>query len=394
LGDFWQHGPIATIHRLPGPDKDRLADQVRLRARGRPLALLIPALASEMDRPAFPLIMEELKSADYLTEIVLALGGAAPGDIERAKRFLEAIPARGRVVWPQSPNLSPVLEARQCGVDIGPPGKGRDVWVALGYLLGRGGFHALALHDADIVTYSQEIPLRLFSPLIHPDLDFAFCKGFYTRVSRNALAGRVTRLLVAPLLSLLGGKSSTPGLRTIGAMRYALSGEFSVTMDLAGQIPVPRDWGLEIGVLSAVAGIVPFGRICQADLCDNYEHKHQDLSPGDATKGLGRMAREVAVNILKEAENTEVTEDLAAMYREKALSMIPSYRADALVNGLEYNDQEEKKAVEAFTEALEEALSQTGKGALITPLPPWREMEERVPGFRERIVEAVERDNG
>ena len=393
MGDFWQHGPIVTIHRLPGADKGRLADQIRQRARGKPLALLIPALASEMDRPAFSLIIEELKSADYLSEVILALGDASPGDLATAKSFLEAIPAEGNVIWPESPNLSPVLEARQCGVDIGPPGKGRDVWIALGYLLGKGGFHALALHDADVVTYRQEIPLRLFSPLVHPDLDFAFCKGYYPRVSGNALAGRVTRLLVAPLLSLLGGKTSTPGLRIIEAMRYALSGEFSMTMDLAARIPVPRDWGLEIGVLSGVAGIVPFERICQADLCDNYEHKHQDLSPGDGTKGLGRMAREVAANILREAENMGVPEDLAAMYREKALSMIPSYRADALVNGLDYDEEKEKEAVDSFARALEEALSQAGQGAMITPLPPWGETEKQTPGLSKRIAEAVEGDN-
>ena len=393
MGDFWQHGPIITIHQLPGLDESRRAELFRLQARGWRLALLIPALASEMDRPAFPLIIEELKSADYLAEVVLALGGASPEDFSRAKSFMEEVPAKGTVVWPESQNLSPVFGPSRWSVDIGPPGKGRDVWIALGYLLARGGFDALALHDADIVTYSKEIPLRLFSPLVHPDLDFAFCKGYYTRISGTFLAGRVTRLLVTPLLSLLSSKSASPGLRTIEAMRYALSGEFSLTMNLAAEIPIPRDWGLEIGILSAVAGAVPFDRICQTDLCDNYEHKHQELSPGDGTKGLSRMAREVAAKILREAGNTEVPEDLPKRYREKVLTMIPAYRADALVNGLNYDEEKEKTAVDTFTGALEAAMELTDEGGIIEPLPAWNEMKKRSPGLMGQIMEAVGKDN-
>jgi glucosyl-3-phosphoglycerate synthase len=394
MGDFWQHGPITTIHRLPGLDEDGLTQLVRKGAHARPLALLIPALASEMDGPAFPRIIGELKSVDYLSEVVLALGRASREDLLRAKRAMSELPVKGTVVWPESRNLSPVLEPGGCGVEIGPPGKGRDVWIALGYLLGRGGFHAVAQHDADIVTYGREIPLHLFAPLTHPDLRLSFCKGYYSRISGKSLAGRVTRLLVVPLLSLLGGRESTPGLRTMEAMRYALSGEFSMTMDLAAGIPMPRDWGLEVGILSSVARAVPFRAICQTDLCDNYEHKHQGLSHGDATKGLNRMAREVAAGILREAGFAPgAQEDLADRYREKALSMIPAYRIDALVNGLDYDEEKEKAAVESFAGALKAAMESTGEGDLAEPLPAWIETGKRSPGLMRRIVEAVEKDN-
>ena len=49
MGDFWQHGPITTLHRLPGVRKSLLEENLRNGARERPLALLIPALASEME---------------------------------------------------------------------------------------------------------------------------------------------------------------------------------------------------------------------------------------------------------------------------------------------------------------------------------------------------------
>ena len=36
---------------------------------------------------------------------------------------------------------------------IGEEGKGRSVWMAYGYSLSRQEFHAIALHDCDIVSY-------------------------------------------------------------------------------------------------------------------------------------------------------------------------------------------------------------------------------------------------
>jgi glucosyl-3-phosphoglycerate synthase len=393
VGDFWQSGPITTIHRLPGSEIGALETAVGQHCHTRPVSLLIPALASEMDGPAFSDIFAELESAHYPAEVVLALGGATPEDLSRAKKFLRRLPVKGTVVWPGSENLSAVLDASRSAVDAGPPGKGRDVWIALGYLFGRGGFHAVALHDADIVTYTREIPLRLLAPLVHPDLPFAFCKGYYARVSSGSMGGRVTRLLVTPLLQVLAPISGSATLRTISAMRYALAGEFALTARLAAAIPIPRDWGLEVGILSAVSRAVPVSAICQADICDNYDHKHQELSPGDKGKGLNRMAVEVAANLLREGGTAGVPEDLPDRYGANARDMIPAYRADALANGLDYNEDEERAAVETFTGALQAAMELVAAQGLIAPLPAWNEAERALPGFQKRIVEAVERDN-
>lgn len=394
MGDFWQHGPLVTIHSLPGVEERRLSDLIRTWARKRPLALLIPALAAEMDGSAFPLILRELKSVDYVARVVLALGRASAEDFARAKGLLEGLPVPSAVVWPESRNLAPLFDSAREQVDIGPPGKGRDVWIALGYLLGEGGVHALALHDADIVTYSAGIPLRLLSPLAHPDLNFSFCKGYYARVSDSGLAGRATRLLVTPLLSLLENRGSSPALRAMAAMRYPLSGEFSLTAELAGAIPIPRDWGLEVGILSAVAESVGPERICQVDICENYDHKHQDLSPGDRSRGLNRMAVEVSANILREARFSGPVEELAESYRKEALALIPAYRADALVNGLPYDEGKERAAVETFAKAIEGAAELLDQGGIVAPLPAWKEMEKRSPGLRDAIVKAVKKDNG
>jgi len=363
---------------------------VKKHAEDRPAALLIPALASEMDGPAWPIIMAELQDAPFLDEVILALGAAAPDDLGRAKTALDRLPMRSAVVWPESDNLSTVLDGIRPSLDMGPPGKGRDVWIAMGYILGRGNVHAVALTDADVITYTRELPMRLLAPLLHPNLSYDFSKGYYARVSGSAMAGRVTRLLVAPLVSILVKENFTPALRTIGAMRYTLAGEFAMTADLAARIPIPRDWGLEVGILSAVAGEVAFERICQADLCDNYEHKHQELHPQDTTRGLNRMAVEITAALLREVKEMPVS--LVEAYREQALSMIPKYRADALANGLNYNEEREKEAVQAFARAVEKATG-LKENEIPEPLPAWGEVENIVPGLMERIVEAVELDN-
>jgi glucosyl-3-phosphoglycerate synthase len=390
LSDFWQNGPITTIHRLPGPGVEELLSAVKLHSEDRSAALLIPALASEMDGPAWPVIMSELARVTFLNEVVLVLGGAAEEDLTRAKDALADLPVKTTVVWPESKNLSAVFDGIRTVIDIGPSGKGRDVWIALGYLLGRRGFYAVGLTDADIVTYTRELPVRLLAPLLNRELAFEFSKGYYARISGASMTGRVTRLLVVPLVSVMVKRDFSPALRTISAMRYALAGEFALTTDLASRIPIPRDWGLEIGILSAVAKALPFDRICQTDLCDNYEHKHQELHPENNSKGLNRMAVEVTAALLREAE--QIPEDLVATYRDQALAMIPKYRSDALVNNLDYDEDEEIKAIETFAGAVRKALT-LETGVLPEPLPGWNMAEGIVPGLMRRIVAAVEKDN-
>ena len=168
MSDFWQHGPITTIHRLPSSGIGNLEAVVGNHSRERPAALLIPALASEMKGLAWPNLMAQLAGATFLDEVILALGVATSDDLGRAKSDLKRLPMKSAVVWPESDNLSAVFEAARPLLDVGPPGKGRDVWIALGYILGQGDVHAVALNDADVVTWTRELPLRLLAPLLHP----------------------------------------------------------------------------------------------------------------------------------------------------------------------------------------------------------------------------------
>lgn len=393
MGDFMQQGRVATLHRFPGADPDVLEKTMGTVTGQRPSALMIPALATEMDTPALAGILAELAETVFIKELVLVLGRADREDYGRARGLVKDLPMRTTVVWPEGPQLEAVFRNVREALDIGGPGKGRDVWVAMGYLLGRGGIHAIALHDGDIVTYSREIPARLLQPVTHPELDFSFCKGFYPRISEGAFAGRVTRLLVWPLVDVLKEESRSLILELVGGMRYPLSGEFALTSELAARIAVPRDWGLEVGILAAVARSVSRSDICQAEICDNYEHKHQSLSPDDASRGLNRMAVEVTESLLRESEPDEGwCEDIPQRYLTRAREMIPLYRADARANGLSYDEGSEEQAVRTFAQAVRIAQARLVDKQSLPPLPMWSEANERIPGLMEAVVEAVRRE--
>jgi len=52
-------------------------------------------------------------------------------------------------------------------------------------------------------------------------------------------------------------------------------------------------------VLTEVYRNCSLKRICQVELSDNYDHKHQDLSAEDATRGLHRMVVDIASSLIR-----------------------------------------------------------------------------------------------
>jgi glucosyl-3-phosphoglycerate synthase len=47
--------------------------------------------------------------------------------------------------------------------------------------------------------------------------------------------------------------------------------------DMARVNRIPWDWGLEVGALAEVYRNYSPRRICQVDIAETYEHKHQSL---------------------------------------------------------------------------------------------------------------------
>ena len=77
MSDFFQNGTISTLNRLQSDILPDLEGELVQFTEGNPVALVLPCLASEMDGGALPKIIQHLRGAEYIDEIVVALGRAA-----------------------------------------------------------------------------------------------------------------------------------------------------------------------------------------------------------------------------------------------------------------------------------------------------------------------------
>ncbi len=260
----------------------------------------------------------------YLDAVVISLDRADEAGYRKSLEYFRRMKRRTVVLWNDGPGVTALLSRlAENDLRLGERGKGRACWMAFGYLLAAGHEH-VALQDADVLDYDRAALSRLLYPLVNPILNFDFCKGYYARFT-DRLNGRVVRLFVWPLLSALSALlGSHPYLEFLSAFRYPLAGEFALSADLLRQVRVPADWGLEIGVLSEVFRHLSPRRVCQVDLTDRYDHKHQALSPDDASTGLNRMAGDIAKHLLRTLAAADVVlsegalKSLLASYQRRA----------------------------------------------------------------------------
>jgi glucosyl-3-phosphoglycerate synthase len=401
MSDFYQTGIITTLHQLGKPSLDRLEGELLRFSKVRPVALVLPALYSEFEGPAMPGIIQELTKVKYLNEIVLALDQADAKQFQRVRELMAPIPTEVKIIHNNGKRISEIYETlSRNGLDPGPQGKGRSAWMSYGYVLARGRSDVIALHDCDIVTYNRELLARLCYPVASPSLDYVFCKGYYSRVS-NKMNGRVTRLLVTPLVrSIQQLVGQHHFLTFLDSFRYPLAGEFCMTTDLARVNRIPWDWGLEVGSLAEVHRNYSPRRVCQVDIATNYEHKHQILSPDDANKGLMKMAVDICKSIFRTLASEGVVfsdglfKSLLVTYLRHAEDTLMKYEADAMINGLDFDRHEEAKAVETFTNAIGMASAAFMENPMGTPLiPNWNRVVSAIPDIFEMLTIAVEEDS-
>jgi glucosyl-3-phosphoglycerate synthase len=240
---------------------------------------------------------------------------------------------------------------------------------------------------------------RLCLPVAHSSFDFDFCKAYYPRFT-DRLHGRVCRLLVTPLLRAL---TSCVGhdrfIDYLDSFRYPLSGEFAVSASLARSNRVPAHWGLEVGTLAEVYRNTSLKRVCQVELCRQYEHKHQPLSLDDPSRGLQKMALDIVATVLRTLASMgkvfgrELFTTLRPAYLRAAQDAIRQYHADAVMNGLEFDRHAEEAAVEGFAQqvvAAGEMFQRDPVGE--QEIPNWARVLAAFPDFPHRLCEAVEED--
>jgi glucosyl-3-phosphoglycerate synthase len=401
MSDFYQAGVVATLHRLGSVDIEKLEAELTWFAQERPIALVLPSLYSELEGDALKKIVRELQAVKYIKEIIVTLGPASREEFMVTKDFFSVLPQPVRIIWNAGPRIDAIYkDIEAADLPIGEPGKGRSAWMAYGYVLSKQYFHAIALHDCDILTYSRELLARLCYPVVNPNLGYDFCKGFYSRVT-DRLHGRMTRLLVTPLIrSLQKILGYLPILIFFDSFRYPLAGEFSMDVDLARINRIPGDWGLEVGVLAEVYRNTSSRRVCQVDIAENYEHKHQELSPEDTTRGLNKMCVDISKSVFRTLASEGIVfsdgffKTLVATYVRTAQDMLKRYEDDAAINGLVFDRHEESLAVETFTNGVKRAAEIITEDPLGVPLiASWDRVTSAIPDILDAIKKAVEEDN-
>ncbi|MEO1060107.1 MAG: glycosyl transferase [Actinomycetota bacterium] len=401
MADFFQNGTITTLHSLGERPLDEIEKELVEWSADRPMSLVLPSLYSELEGPALSAIVDQLAEVPYLDEIVIGLDAASESQFQSAKRFFDRLPQRHRILWNDGPRLR-ALDAALHEQGLAPqlPGKGRNVWYCLGYTLASGRSKAVAMHDCDILTYERSMLARLYYPVVHPSFEYAFCKGYYYRAAEGRLNGRVARLFVTPLVRALARTlGHNQYLDYLDSFRYPLAGEQSMRTDVVGTIRIPSDWGLEVGLLAEVHRHYNPRRVCQVDLADAYDHKHQDLSVGDPEAGLNRMATDIAKAIFRklatdgEVFSPEVFRTVKAAYYRSGLDMVLRYQHDAQINGLDYDLHAEEAAVELFAAAVMRAGDQFLSNPMEAPfLPSWSRVRSAMPDVLELLADAVEAD--
>ena len=401
MADFYQNGIITTLHNLANrPLRDLEAELVDF-SRQRPMGLLLPCLYSELEGEALPKIVDHLVRVPYLHQIVIGLDRATEAQYRKTLQFFSRLPQSHRVLWNDGPRLR-ALDGELRALDLAPreEGKGRNVWYCMGHILAAGDVESIALHDCDILTYERSLLARLIYPVANPRFNYEFCKGFYARVANGQINGRVSRLLVTPLLRAL---KKTMGdveyIEYMDSFRYPLAGEFSFRRDVLTDLRIPSDWGLEIGVLSEMYRNYANNRLCQVDIADCYDHKHQQLSAEDASTGLSRMSIDICKALFRKLAtrgvviSAESFRSLKASYYRIALDFVETYHNDAHMNGLDYDVHGEERAVELFAENIMRA----GEAFLDRPMerpfiPSWSRVSSAAPSILNRLAAAVEED--
>lgn len=401
VSDFFQNGVITTLHDLKTRSvEDMEAELIRF-SRDKPMALVLPSLYSELQGPALEHIVDQLAQVPYLSQIVIGLDAADEAQYHHAVSYFSRLPQHHRILWNDGPRLQSVnADLAEKGLAPQELGKGRNVWYCFGYIQASGIAQAVALHDCDILTYDRAMLARLFYPVVNPLFQYDFCKGFYPRVAAGRLNGRVCRLLVTPLLRALRRViGENEFIDYLDSFRYALAGEFSMRTDVLRDLRIPSDWGLEIGVLSEVNRNYGSQRVCQVELADNYDHKHQPLSEEDPNAGLSRMSTDIVKAILRKLATTgEVfnmgnIRTIKATYYRMALDFVETYYNDALINGLDLDRDAEERAVELFAANIVSAGEVFLDKPHETPfIPSWNRVRSALPDVFDALRAAVEQD--
>ena len=323
--------------------------------------MIIPLLASEFtdpnNFPVFENILKQLRDITYLSRIIFGLDRAAEEEAHMLKGLLKRYGIRNHLIqWNDGPGFSSIYnQLSEVGFNIQEPGKGKNMFLSFGIAMALGA-ESIGLIDADIRTFKRVQLDRLFYPVVA--LNYDFSKAYYARIMERALYGRVKRLLLDPLLFALKRKFTESKeekmlhlIEFLLGFHYQLSGEVAFHVDLLKKMRFATNWGVEIFTLievyrkASTRAQVMFTEF-------PFDHKHQNVSEDDQSKGLNRMAVDIVTTLMTALvieEGLEISDtffrDLAITYQAVAEDQIKKYSDDASFSNLIYDRDTEENLV-------------------------------------------------
>jgi glucosyl-3-phosphoglycerate synthase len=387
---------VPTFSLLGSDDTGVMEQRLLVASRKVPVGVLIPALFRDLSSDAMKNIIEILLGITYLKRVYIALDQADEAEYKQAKKIVAPLKDKVTLIWNDSPELNQVMAEIEEQLPLGPRGKGRAVWTALGYIIGKNEVAAIAFHDADITTYNKDFLSRLIFPVMC--MGFQFSKGYYIRYGTK-FYGRVTRLFYYPLIRTLKDIfGTTDFLDYLGDFRYPLSGEFATFISQAKLLRYPSDWGIEVGLLSEIYRIVRISQVCQVELVERYDHKHQNVGSG-GDKGLHKMATDIARTFFSHLSSNgvilthEMLSTIRLTYLKHARDSVSIYEsfAEMYSDKISFDFHEELTIVESFAKTIETASVDFYQHFYGSPLlPAWKRVDVAVAGIIQKLILAVE----
>lgn len=368
----FHQGPVTTIHDLRRPppgtgvdgplrSRDRTDRSGRPRSDARPAvdlterddavgagarlagesAVVVPMTARDAGTAVAGSVLSELERLDPAA-VVVALR-APSSRIEAVLAWLGTFDLDVRPLWCNRPALSEWLASRDLDHR---PGKGLDCWLALGPAADAG--RAVVFQDADDASFRAEQLARLLAPMT---MEYRFVKAYYARVENDRLYGRLCRLCYEPLVRALRRRHDDRMLAYLAGFRYALAGEVAVTPALARSMRPPPGWGLEVATLGDAYRVVGPADVAQVDL-GRHVHEHRSVT---GQGGLVEMSDSVTRATLRVVESAGITphyETLAERVWTEAERLVRAYEADAVVNGLAYDAEDERAQARRYASSI------------------------------------------
>ena len=105
MADSFQAGKVTTLHNITHRSLEEMEYDLLHFSNFRPMGLILPALYSELERPALANIVQELKQVNYLKQIVIGLDRADEAQYRHALEYFSELPQDYQILWNDGENL-------------------------------------------------------------------------------------------------------------------------------------------------------------------------------------------------------------------------------------------------------------------------------------------------